>query len=117
MTLLLRWLWIPIIALIALLFWKGSPIIIKSALLIIPLAGIIGWFAHEGAFSGSGGLEKAYGLITLIGFLFFYEIGLLVHRYYIVKKSISTTEDDIFLTIGLALLIVSIVYFLIIISK
>jgi hypothetical protein len=117
MTLLLRWLLLPIIALIALLFWKGSPLLIKSTLLIIPLALIIGWFAHEGAFSGSGGLEKVYGLLTLIGFLLFYEIGMLIDRYYLVIKSISSAVDDILLIIGLVLLIVSVIYFVIIISE
>lgn len=117
MTILLRWLLLPIIALLALLFWKGSPLLIKLTLLIIPLALIIGWFAHEGAFNGSGGLEKVYGLISLIGFLFFYEIGLLIDRYQLAKKSISTTEDDALLIIGLVLLILSIVYFLIAISE
>lgn len=117
MTILLRWLLLPIIALIGLLFWKGSPLIIKSTLLLIPLAGIIGWFAHEGAFSGSGGLEKVYGLLTLIAFLILYEIGMLIDRFYLVKKSISTTQDDVLLVIGLTLLIVSIVYFLILVSK
>lgn len=117
MTLLLRWLLLPIIALIALLFWKGSPIMIKSALLIVPVALIVSWFAHEGAFSGSGGLAKAYGLLSLITFLLCYEIGLLFHRYYLVKKSIDTVQDDVLLIIGLVLLIISIVYFLIVISK
>ncbi|TDO84213.1 hypothetical protein EV143_101659 [Flavobacterium chryseum] len=117
MTILLRWLLLPIIALLALLFWKGSPLLIKSSLLVIPLGLIIGWFAHEGAFGGSGGLEKVYGLITLIGFLFFYEIGLLIVRYQLAKKSLSTTEDDVLLIIGLVLLISSIVYFLIAISE
>jgi hypothetical protein len=117
MTVLIRWLSIPILVLIALLFWKGSPLIIKSTLLIIPVAGIIGWFAHEGAFSGSGGLAKIYGLITLIGFLFFYEIGLLIDRYYLSQKNISTREDNILLTIGLILLIAAIVNFLISISE
>ena len=117
MTLLLRWLLVPIIALIALLFWKGSPLLIKSALLIIPLALIIGWFGHEGAFSGGGGLAKAYGLLALIAFLICYEIGLLFHRYYLVKKSIASAQDDVFLIIGLVLLLLSIVYFLIVISK
>lgn len=117
MTLLLRWLLIPIIVLIGLLFWKGSPLLIKSTLLIIPLALIISWFAHEGAFSGSGGLERIYGLITVIGFLFLYEIGLLFHRYYLIKKNIATAEDDILLIIGLVLLIVSVVYFLVVLSK
>jgi hypothetical protein len=117
MTVLIRWLSIPILLLIALLFWKGSPFVIKSSLLIIPLVVIIGWFAREGAFSGSGGLAKIYGLLALIGFLFLYEIGMLLHRYQLVKKSISTTEDTIFLIIGLILLIVSLVSFLIAISK
>ncbi|KUJ59777.1 hypothetical protein AR687_21465 [Flavobacteriaceae bacterium CRH] len=117
MTLLLRWLLIPILFLIGLLFWKGSPLLIKSTLLIVPIAGIIGWFAHEGAFSGSGGLAKVYGLLTLIGFLFFYEIGLLIDRYYLAKKSVSTTEDNVLLIIGLVLLIASIVNFLIAISR
>lgn len=117
MTVLLRWLLFPILALVALLFWKGSPLLIKSALLIIPIAGIVGWFAHEGAFSGSGGLAKIYGLVTLIGFLLVYEIGLLFDRYHLAKKSISTTQDDILLVIGLVLLIASIVNFLIAISK
>jgi hypothetical protein len=117
MTLLLRWLLLPIIVLIALLFWKGSPIIIKSALLIIPVTLIIGWFGHEGAFSGSGGLAKVYGLLALIAFLICYEIGLLINRFQMVKKSIDTTQDDILLVIALILLIVSIVYFLISISE
>ncbi|WP_264535340.1 hypothetical protein [Flavobacterium sp. N1736] len=117
MTVLLRWLLIPILALIALLFWKGSPLVIKSTLLIVPLAAIVGWFAHEGAFSGSGGLAKIYGLLALIGFLFLYEIGMLFHRYQLAKKNISTTEDTIFLLIGLVLLIVFVVNFLIAISK
>lgn len=117
MTILLRWLLLPIIALIALLFWKGSPLLIKSTLLIVPLALIISWFAHEGAFSGSGGLEKVYGLLTVIGFLFFYEIGLLIDRYSLVKKNISTTEDNVLLVIGLVLLIAAIVSFLISISE
>ena len=117
MTLLLRWLLLPIIALIALLFWKGTPLIIKSTLLIIPLVGIIAWFAHEGAFSRSGGLEKIYGLLTVIGFLLLYEIGLLFDRYYLAKKSISTAEDDTLLIIALVLLIVSVVYFAIVVSK
>ncbi|MFH7019031.1 hypothetical protein [Flavobacterium sp. FlaQc-47] len=117
MTLLLRWLLIPIIGLIALLFWKGSPILIKSALLIVPLALIIAWFGHEGAFSGSGGLEKLYGLLVVIAFLLCYEIGLLIHRFSLVKKNIPTIEDDILLIIGLILLIVSIVFFLIVVSK
>ncbi|MEZ0128734.1 hypothetical protein AB9T88_02630 [Flavobacterium sp. LBUM151] len=117
MTVLIRWLSIPILLLIALLFWKGSPLVIKSSLLIIPMVVIIGWFAHEGAFSGSGGLAKIYGLLALIGFLFLYEIGMLLHRYQLVKKSINTTEDTIFLIIGLILLIISLVSFLIAISK
>lgn len=117
MTVLLRWLLLPILALLALLFWKGSPLLIKSALLIIPVTGIVGWFVHEGALSGSGGLAKIYGLITLIGFLLIYEIGLLIDRYYLAKKSISTTQDDILLVIGLVLLIASIVNFLIAISE
>lgn len=117
MTLLLRWLWIPIIALIVLLFWKGSPIIIKSALMIIPAALIAGWFIHEGAFSNGGGLATVYGLLTLMAFLFCYEIGLLFHRFYLVKKNMETIEDDVLLIIGLVLLLVSIVYFLIVISK
>jgi len=117
MTLLLRWLLIPIIALIALLFWKGSPIIIKSALLIVPLVLIVSWFAHEGAFSGSGGLAKMYGLLTLIAFLVCYEIGLLLHRFYLAKKSLDTIQDDALLIIGLILLILSIVSFLIVISE
>lgn len=117
MTLLLRWLWIPIIALIALLFWKGSPIIIKAALLIIPAAGIIGWFIHEGAFSSGSGLATVYGLLALAAFLFCYEIGLLFHRFYLAKKSLDTTQDDILLTIGLVLLVISVIYFLVVISK
>jgi hypothetical protein len=117
MTLFLRWLLLPIIALIALLFWKGSPIMIKLVLLIVPLVLIVSWFAHEGAFSGSDGLATAYGLLSLMAFLFCYEIGLLFHRYYLVKKSIATAQDDILLIIGLVLLIVSLVYFLIVISK
>ncbi len=117
MTILLRWLLVPIIALIVLLFWKGSPILIKLTLLIVPVVGIISWFGHEGAFSGSGGLEKVYGLATLIGFLFFYEIGMLIHRYQLAHKNIGTSQDDVFLIIGLVLLIVSIVYFLVVISK
>lgn len=117
MTVLLRWLLLPILALLALLFWKGSPIIIKSALLIIPLILIVSWFVHEGALSGSGGLAKIYGLVALIAFLLCYEIGLLFHRFYLIKKSIDTIQDDVFLIIGLVLLIVSIVYFLIAISK
>jgi hypothetical protein len=117
MTLLLRWLLLPIIALIVLLFWKGSPIIIKSTLLIVPLAIIVAWFAHEGAFSGSGGLERLYGILTLIAFLVCYEIGLLFNRFYLAKKSIDTMQDDILLTVGLVLLIASIIYFLILVSK
>lgn len=117
MTLLLRWLLIPIIALIVLLFWKGSPVMIKSTLLIVPLVLIVSWFGHEGAFSGSGGLEKVYGLLTVMVFLFCYEIGMLVNRFYLVKKSISTAQDDILLIIGLVLLLVSTIYFLISISK
>ena len=117
MTVLIRWLSIPIILLIGLLFWKGSPLIIKSTLLIIPIVLIIGWFTHEGAFSGGGGLAKIYGLLTLIGFLFIYEIGMLFHRYQLSKKNISTTEDNIFLIIGLILLMASIASFLIAISK
>ncbi|MDA6072664.1 hypothetical protein NJT12_23870 [Flavobacterium sp. AC] len=117
MTLLLRWLLIPIIALIILLFWKGSPIMIKSVLLIIPLILIVGWFGHEGAFTGSGGLAKAYGLLSLAVFLFCYEIGLLFHRYYLAKKDANTIEDDVLLIIGLVLLMASFVYFLIVISK
>lgn len=58
MTALLRWLLIPLLLLIGLLFWKCSPLLIKSVLLIVPVALIVGWFAHEGAFSGSGGLAK-----------------------------------------------------------
>lgn len=117
MTLLLRWLLIPIIALIALLFWKGSPVIIKSTLLIVPLVIIVSWFAHEGAFSGSGGLERLYGILTLIAFLICYEIGLLFNRFYLAKKSIDTMQDDVLLTIALIILIASIVYFLVLISK
>ncbi|MBF4493742.1 hypothetical protein IRZ83_16395 [Flavobacterium sp. JLP] len=117
MTLLLRWLFIPIIVLIVLLFWKGSPLLIKSALLIVPAVGIISWFAYEGAFSGGGGLEKIYGLLTLIGFLMVYEIGMLVDRYYLVKKSISTVEDDVLLITGVVLLIASVIYFVIAISE
>jgi hypothetical protein len=117
MTLLLRWLLLPIIALIALLFWKGSPLLIKSSLLIIPLVLIVSWFAHEGAFSGSGGLAKMYGLLTLIAFLLCYEIGLLLHRFYLAKKSIDTIQDDVLLIIGLILLILSFIFFLIVISK
>ncbi|WP_394776979.1 hypothetical protein [Flavobacterium sp.] len=116
MTLLLRWLLIHIIALIALLFWKGSHIMIKSALLIIPLALIIAWFGHEGAFSGSGGLEKLYGLLALIAFLLCYEIGILFHRFHLIKKNIPTTQDDVLLIIGLILLIVSIIFFLIVLK-
>lgn len=116
MTLLLRWLLVPIIALIVLLFWKGSPIMIKLALLVLPLVLIVSWFAHEGAFSGSGGLAKMYGLLTAIVFLVCYEIGMLINRFYIAKKSIDTVQDDILLTIGLALLLLSIVFFLIVIS-
>lgn len=117
MTLLLRWLLLPVIALIVLLFWKGSPIVIKSTLLIVPLAIIVAWFAHEGAFSGSGGLERLYGILTLIAFLVCYEIGLLFNRFYLAKKSIDTMQDDILLTVGLVLLIASIIYFLILVSK
>ncbi|MEN2402124.1 hypothetical protein GKZ90_0020205 [Flavobacterium sp. MC2016-06] len=117
MTILLRWLLIPILILIVLLFWKGSPLLIKIALFIIPLAIIIGWFAHEGAFGRGGGLENLYGSLTLIVFLFCYEIGMLFHRYYLAKKNISTIEDDILLIIGLIFLIISIIYFLIAISK
>lgn len=117
MTLLLRWLLVPIIALIVLLFWKGSPIIIKSTLLIVPLVIIISWFAHEGAFSGSGGLAKIYGILTIIAFLVCYEVGMLFNRYYLSKKSLNTIEDDILLIIGLVVLIPSIIYFLILISK
>lgn len=117
MTLLLRWLLLPIIALIALLFWKGSPVLIKSSLLIIPLVLIISWFAHEGAFSGSGGLEKLYGILTIIAFLVCYEAGMLFNRFYLAKKSIETVHDDILLTIGAVILVLSIVYFFIIISK
>lgn len=117
MTLLLRWLLLPIIALIVLLFWKGSPIIIKSTLLIVPLVIIVAWFAHEGAFSGSGGLERLYGVLTLIAFLVCYGIGLLFNRFYLAKKSIDTMQDDILLTVGLVLLIASIIYFLILVSK
>lgn len=117
MTLLLRWLLLPIIALIALLFWKGSPLLIKLTLLIVPLALIISWFAHEGAFSGGGGLAKMYGLLTIIAFLICYEIGMLINRFYLAKKSIGTMHDDILLTTGFVLLLVSIVFFLIIISK
>lgn len=116
MTLLLRWLLVPIIALIVLLFWKGSPIMIKLALLVVPLVLIVSWFAHEGAFSGSGGLAKMYGLLTAIVFLVCYEIAMLINRFYIAKKSINTVQDDILLTIGLALLLLSIVFFLIVIS-
>lgn len=116
MTLLLRWLLLPIIALIALLFWKGSPLLIKSTLLIVPLVLIVSWFAHEGAFNGSGGLAKMYGLLTIIAFLVCYEVGLLIHKFYFIKKSIETTQDNILLTIGFILLIVSIVFFLIVIS-
>ncbi|MFQ6601261.1 hypothetical protein [Flavobacterium sp. C3NV] len=117
MTLLLRWLLVPIIALIALLFWKGSPILIKSALLIVPLVVIVSWFAHEGAFSGSGGLEKLYGILTIIAFLVCYEVGMLFNRFYLAKKSIETAQDDVLLTIGAIILVLSIVYFFIIISK
>lgn len=117
MTILLRWLLIPILALIALLFWKGSPLVIKVTLLIVPLAIIIGWFAHEGAFSGSGGLAKIYGLLALIGFLILYEIGMLIDRYSLIKKNISTTENNVLLIIGLVLLIACIVNFLIAISE
>lgn len=117
MTLLLRWLLIPILALIVLLFWKGSPIIIKSTLLILPLVLIVSWFAHEGAFSGSGGLAKVYGILTIIAFLVCYEIGMLLNRFYLAKKSIDTMQDDILLIIGLVLLIPSIIYFFILISK
>lgn len=117
MTLLLRWLLVPMIALIALLFWKGSPILIKSALLIVPLVVIVSWFAHEGAFSGSGGLEKLYGILTIIAFLICYEVGMLFNRFYLAKKSIETVQDDVLLTIGAVILVLSIVYFFIIISK
>lgn len=117
MTLLLRWLLVPIIALIALLFWKGSPLLIKSALLIVPLVFIVSWFVHEGAFSGSGGLEKLYGILTIIAFLVCYEVGMLFNRFYLAKKSIETAQDDILLTIGAIILVLSIVYFFIIISK
>lgn len=117
MTLLLRWLLVPIIAMIILLFWKGSPILIKSALLIVPLVLIVNWFAHEGAFSGSGGLEKLYGILTIIAFLVCYEIGMLFNRFYLAKKSIENVHDDILLTIGAVILVLSIVYFFIIISE
>lgn len=117
MTLLLRWLLVSIIALIVLLFWKGSPILIKSALLIVPLVVIVSWFAHEGAFSGSGGLEKLYGILTIIAFLVCYEVGMLFNRFYLAKKSIETAQDDVLLTIGAIILVLSIVYFFIIISK
>jgi len=117
MTLLLRWLLVPIIALIVLLFWKGSPLLIKSALLIVPLVVIISWFAHEGAFSGSGGLEKLYGILNIIAFLICYEFGMLFNRFYLAKKSIETVHDDVLLTIGAVILVLSIVYFFIIISK
>ena len=117
MTLLLRWLLVPIIALIVLLFWKGSPILIKSTLLIVPLVVIVSWFAHEGAFSGSGGLEKLYGILTIIAFLVCYEVGMLFNRFYLAKKSIETVQDDVLLTIGAIILVLSIVYFFIIISK
>jgi len=117
MTLLLRWLLVPIIALIVLLFWKGSPLLIKSTLLIVPLVVIVSWFAHEGAFSGSGGLEKLYGILTIIAFLVCYEVGMLFNRFYLAKKSIETAQDDVLLTIGAIILVLSIVYFFIIISK
>ncbi|MFH6993199.1 hypothetical protein [Flavobacterium sp. FlaQc-48] len=117
MTLLLRWLLVPIIALIVLLFWKGSPVVIKSALLIVPLVLIVSWFAHEGAFSGNGGLARLYGLAALIAFLLCYEIGLLFHRYSLIRKNVNTVEDDVLLIIGLVLLLFSIVYFVIVLSK
>jgi len=117
MTVLLRWLLIPILALIALLFWKGSPLVIKITLLIVPVVIIVSWFAHEGAFSGSGGLAKVYGLLALIGFLILYEIGILIDRYYLAKKNISTTENNVLLIIGLILLMACIVNFIIAISE
>lgn len=117
MTIFLRWLLLPLLGLIALLFWKGSPILIKSALLIIPLILIVGWFVHEGAFTSGGGLATAYGLLSIIAFLLCYEIGLLINRFYLTKKSIPTIQDDILLIIGLVTLIIAIVYFLIAISK
>lgn len=113
MTVFLRWLLLPLIALIVLLFWKGSPLLIKIALLIIPLTVIIGWFVHEGGFVRGGGLATVYGLLAVIAFLICYEIGLLINRYYLVKKSISTVQDDILLFIGLGILIITVIYFLV----
>ncbi len=117
MTVFLRWLLLPIIIVIGLLFWKGSPILIKSALLILPLAVIIGWFVHEGGFTSGGGLATIYGLLSILAFLLCYEIGLFIHRFYLVKKGVATNEDDLFLVIGLVILVIATIYFFISISK
>lgn len=117
MTVFLRWLLLPIIGLIALLFWKGSPILIKSLLLIFPLVLIIAWFVHEGAFSSGGGLTTIYSVLAIISFLVCYEIGLLIHRFYLIKKGVTTNEDDILLLIGLVILVIATIYFFISISK
>jgi hypothetical protein len=116
MTILLRWLAIPIIALIVLLFWKGSSLVIKLALLIVPLIGLVAWFAHEGAFDRRMGLADIYAASSIAAFLLCYETGMLIHRWVLVHKGMSTHEDNIFLIVGLVLLLTAFIYFLISIS-
>ena len=114
---LLQWLLLPIIALIVFLFWKGSALLIKLVLLVVPLAIIIDWFVHEGAFQrNGGGLATMYGTLSIAAFLLCYEIGMLIHCFYLSHKGISTKEDGIFLMVGFALLLASIVWFLVSVS-
>ena len=114
---LLQWLLVPIIALIVLLFLKGSTLLIKLVLLVVPLVVIIAWFVHEGAFRrNGGGLETMYGTLSVAAFLLCYEIGMLIHRFYLSHKELNTTEDNVFLLVGLVLLLASIVWFMVSIS-
>jgi type II secretory pathway component PulM len=105
---------IPIIVLLALLLYKGSSLIIKLTLLIVPFGILVAWFAHEGALQGTRnmGLSDMYAAFWIGVFLLCYETGILIHRWFLSHKGLNTREDNIFLAIGLVLLLASLIYFL-----
>ncbi|MFI0430160.1 hypothetical protein [Mariniflexile sp. HMF6888] len=85
-------------------------IIWRGAFLLVPLTGITLWFLYDG---GIGfGWNLIWYWIWIIGFLLLYQIVLLSNLILNYTKIGFSTENKVFMLIGLLLLVIAIVFFM-----